>query len=199
MQSARSCCFEFCSPAALQKHNIQQSKNTATSQYNYTQISITHSHTHTTQHYLSFGKLRFEQPDGAGLRRTALSFLIGCLMKRCRPKSGALTSANRRRLCVARSWDIQVWRQLSALLCLRVYACLLCGCFEHVLLAFLKETWIDGQAISRRAKMILCLVQDNLAGFPREEALRIIADLNATRADRARCAAATGHVDFAEW
>lgn len=42
-------------------------------------------------------------------------------------------------------------------------------------------------------------VQDNLAGFPEAEALRILADLNATRADRARCQEVTGKVNFAEW
>jgi nucleoside-diphosphate-sugar epimerase/protoporphyrinogen oxidase len=42
-------------------------------------------------------------------------------------------------------------------------------------------------------------VQDNLAGFPRDEALRIIADLNATRADRRRCNELTGHVTFDRW
>jgi nucleoside-diphosphate-sugar epimerase/protoporphyrinogen oxidase len=42
-------------------------------------------------------------------------------------------------------------------------------------------------------------VQDNLAGFPRDEALRIIANLNATRADRHRCAQQTGRVTFDVW
>lgn len=42
-------------------------------------------------------------------------------------------------------------------------------------------------------------VQDNLAGFPRAEALEIIADLNATRADRRRCGEVTGHVTFDLW
>jgi len=42
-------------------------------------------------------------------------------------------------------------------------------------------------------------VQDNLADFPREEALKIIKDLEATREDRMKCGPATGRANFADW
>lgn len=50
-----------------------------------------------------------------------------------------------------------------------------------------------------RGRMVGYPVQNNLARFPRDEALRILADLDATRADRQRCAELTGKANFADW